>query len=78
MKKRVLWFVALLSSTLFAASDAQIIEYYKSKVPVADIKIDVVTRKGVEGISGMDFVTIKLSDGKRTQNISIFTICIIP
>ncbi len=73
MKKRVLWFVALLSSTLFAASDAQIIEYYKSKVPVADIKIDVVTRKGVEGISGMDFVTIKLSDGKRTQNISIFT-----
>jgi thiol:disulfide interchange protein DsbC len=50
MKKQLLWFVALISSTLFAATDAQIVEHFKSTIQVPNITIEVVSRKGVEGI----------------------------
>ncbi|MEZ7933802.1 MAG: thioredoxin fold domain-containing protein [Sulfurospirillum sp.] len=73
MKKQLLWFVALISSTLFAATDAQIVEHFKSTIQVPNITIEVVSRKGVEGIDGMDFVTLNLSDGSRSQKLSIFT-----
>ena len=73
MKKQLLWFVALISSTLFAATDAQIVEHFKSTIQVPNINIEVVSRKGVEGIDGMDFVTLNLSDGSRSQKLSIFT-----
>lgn len=69
MKKQLLWFVALISSTLFAATDAQIVEHFKSTIQVPNINIEVVSRKGVEGIDGMDFVTLNLSDGARSQKL---------
>lgn len=73
MKKQILWFVALLSSTLFAATDAQIVEHFKSTIQVPNITIEVVSRKKADGIEGMDFVTLNLSDGTRSQKLSIFT-----
>ena len=73
MKKYILVLVALFTQTLFAATDAQIIEHFKSTIQVPNISIEVVSRKGVEGIDGMDFVTLNLSDGTRSQKLSIFT-----
>lgn len=73
MKKYLLTLVALFSTTLFAATDAQIVEHFKSTVQVPNITIEVISRKGVEGIDGMDFVTLNLSDGTRSQKLSIFT-----
>ena len=73
MKKYLLLLVALFSTTLFAATDAQIVEHFKSTVQVPNITIEVVSRKAVEGIDGMDFVTLNLSDGTRSQKLSIFT-----
>lgn len=73
MKKRILWLALLLSSTLFAATDKQIVDHFKSTIQVPDISIEVVSRKSVDGVSGMDFVTLNLSDGTRSQKLSIFT-----
>ena len=73
MKKYLLTLVALFSTTLFAATDAQIVEHFKSTIQVPNITIEVVSRKAVEGIDGMDFVTLNLTDGARSQKLSIFT-----
>ena len=73
MKKYLLSLVALFSTTLFAATDAQIVDHFKSTIQVPNITIEVISRKGVEGIDGMDFVTLNLSDGQRSQKLSIFT-----
>jgi len=73
MKKYLLILVALFSTTLFAATDAQIVEHFKSTIQVPNITIEVVSRKAVEGIDGMDFVTLNLTDGARSQKLSIFT-----
>ncbi len=73
MKKQLLWLVALLTSTLFAATDAEIVEHFKSTIQVPNITIEVVSRQKVDGIEGMDFVTLNLTDGKRSQKLSIFT-----
>lgn len=73
MKKTILWLASLFCSSLFAATDAEIIEHFKSTIQVPNIAIEVSTRKSVDGIAGMDFVTLNLSDGTRSQRISIFT-----
>lgn len=73
MKKHILWVASLLYTSVFAATDAQIIEHFKSTIQVPNITIEVLSRKGVEGIAGMDFVTLNLSDGARAQKLSIFT-----
>ena len=73
MKKHLLWLVALFTSSLFAATDAEIVEHFKSTIQVPNITIEVVSRQKVDGIDGMDFVTLNLSDGKRSQKLSIFT-----
>lgn len=73
MKKQILSLALLLSTTLFAATDAQIIQHFKSTIQVPNISIEVISRKSVDGVLGMDFVTLNLSDGTRAQKISIFT-----
>lgn len=73
MKKHILWIVSLLYTSVFAATDAQIVEHFKSTIQVPNITIEVLSRKSVEGIAGMDFVTLNLSDGNRAQKLSIFT-----
>ncbi len=73
MKKWLLLAVSFCTSSLFAATDTQIINHFKSTIPVPNIAIDVVERQSVDGIAGMDFVTLNLSDGTRAQRLSIFT-----
>lgn len=73
MKKCILCLIGLFSSTLFAATNEQIIAHFKASIQVPNITIEVVSRKSVEGIAGMDFVTLNLSDGTRAQKLSIFT-----
>ncbi len=73
MKKTILWLASLLYTSLFAATDAQIVEHFKSTIQVPNISIEVISRKSVESIAGMDFVTLNLSDGTHAQKISIFT-----
>ncbi len=50
MKKQLLWLVALVSSTLFAATDAQIVEHFKSTIQVPNITIEVVLRKALKAL----------------------------
>lgn len=73
MKKLIVFVASFLASTLFAASDAEIINHFKSTISVPNITITVEGRQSVEGITGMDFVTLNLTDGTRSQKLSIFT-----
>lgn len=73
MKKQLLLAASLFASSLFAATDAEIVSHFKSTIPVPNISVEVVKRQSVDGIKGMDFVTLNLSDGARGQQVSIFT-----
>lgn len=73
MKKWIVFIASLFASSTFAATDAQIIDHFKTSIQVPNISITVDGRQSVEGIAGMDFVTLTLSDGTRSQKLSIFT-----
>ena len=65
--------VALLAtSSLFAATDAQVIAYFKAQVP-DHISVTIENRKAVDKLKGYDIVTTKLSDGTQSQVITLFT-----
>ncbi len=63
----------LVGVSLNGATNEQIISYFKSKIPVPTVKVKVTSRTKIKEIEGMDYVTLSLSNGKRTQNVSIFT-----
>ena len=73
MKKVILFVASFFAANLFAATDAQIINHFKNTIQVPNISIEIVERHSVEGVAGMDFVTLNLSDGTRAQKLSIFT-----
>lgn len=73
MKKMILFVASFFAANLFAATDAQIINHFKATIQVPNISIEIVERHSVEGVAGMDFVTLNLSDGTRAQKLSIFT-----
>jgi len=73
MKKWIIVSVSLLASTLFAASNEELINHFKASIQVPNINITVEGRQSVNGITGMDFVTLNLSDGTRSQKLSVFT-----
>ena len=73
MKKVILFVASFFAANLFAATDAQIINHFKNTIQVPNISVEVVERHSVEGVAGMDFVTLNLSDGTRAQKLSIFT-----
>ena len=73
MKKVILFVASFFAANLFAATDAQIINHFKATIQVPNISIEIVERHSVEGVAGMDFVTLNLSDGTRAQKLSIFT-----
>ena len=73
MKKWLLLATSVYASSLLAATNNEIINHFKSTIPVPGISIEVVERQSVSGIAGMDFVTLNLSDGSRAQKLSIFT-----
>ena len=73
MKKVILFVASFFAANLFAATDAQIISHFKATIQIPNISVEVVERHSVEGVAGMDFVTLNLSDGTRAQKLSIFT-----
>ena len=73
MTKKILLIPVILGSSLFSATDAQIVKYFKAKIPVPTVKITVTSRLKMNEIVGMDYVSLNVSDGSRTQKISIFT-----
>lgn len=69
MKKIVLTSVAA-ASFAFAATDAQVVEFYSGMVSEG-IKVSVVERKPM--LDGIEAVIVKLSNGTNSQNEVIFT-----
>ncbi|MCK9257057.1 MAG: thioredoxin fold domain-containing protein [Sulfurospirillaceae bacterium] len=61
----------LMASSLFAATDEQIISYFKAQVP-ENITISVTERQKIEGHEGFDMVQASLSDGTQSQDITLF------
>jgi len=73
MTKKLIIAGSLLGTSLFAATDAQIISYFKSQIPVPTVKVTITSRMEIREIKGMDYVSIQLSDSSRTQKVSVFT-----
>jgi len=73
MTKKLILATSMLSTSLFAATDAQIVEYFKAQIPVPTVKVTVTSRIAIDDVKGMDYVSIDLSDGSRVQKVSVFT-----
>ncbi len=71
MKNNLILATLLATSTLFSATNQEIIAHFKSKIPVPNIIVKVTSRKNVS--KGLDYVTLFITDGKGVQNASIFT-----
>jgi len=71
MKKNIILSAILITSTLFSATNKEIIAHFKSKIPIPNILIKVTSRKNVS--KGLDYVTLFITDGKGSQKVSIFT-----
>lgn len=63
---------AILTSSVFAANNAKIVEYFKGKVP-PQVKVEVVKSEKIKELPKYELVTIKLSDGSRGQELRMFT-----
>jgi len=71
MKNTIILATLLIASTLFSATNEEIIAHFKSRIAIPNIKIKVISRKNVD--DDLDYVTIFLTDGKGTQKVSVFT-----
>ncbi len=71
MKKNIILSILLASSTLFSATNEEIIAHFKSKINVPNISVKITSRKTVD--DNLDYVTIFITDGKEAENISVFT-----
>ncbi|WP_458700275.1 thioredoxin domain-containing protein [Sulfurospirillum sp. 1307] len=70
---KLLLMASLVASSLNAATDEQIVKYFKSQIPVPTVTVKVTSRIPIQQIEGMDYVSLNLSDGSRTQKLSVFT-----
>ncbi len=71
MKKNLILSAIFIASTLFSATNEEIIAHFKSRIAVPNIIIKVTSRKKVD--TNLDYVTLFLTDGKGTQKVSVFT-----
>ncbi len=71
MKNNLILATLLVTSTLFSATNQEIIAHFKSRIPIPNIIVKVTSRKNVS--KGLDYVTLFITDGKGVQNASIFT-----
>ena len=69
--KRISLAAALVATSLFAATDGQIIEYFKGQVP-ENISITITERAKLDNAKGYERVSTTLSDGTQSQVINIF------
>lgn len=72
MIKRLILIALFLSSPVFAVTDAQLERYFKAQIPVSTVKVNVTSRVSVDSIEGMEYVSVDISDGSRTQKVSVF------
>ena len=73
MTKKLILATSILSTSVFAATDAQIEAYFKAQIPVPTVKVSVTSRIAIDDIKDMDYVSLDLSDGSRVQKVSVFT-----
>lgn len=73
MTKKLFILGVILSSSLFAATDAQILAYFKSQIPIPSVKVTIISRVAIKDISGMEYVSLRLTDEERIQKLSVFT-----
>ncbi len=71
MKKTIILSIFLIVSTLFSATNKEIIAHFKMQIPVPNIKIKVISRKKIS--KNLDYVSLFLTNGRESQKISIFT-----
>lgn len=71
MKKSLILSLLLIASVGFSATNDEIIKHFKEQIPIANIQIKIVSRKQIS--KDLDFVSLFITDGKDSQNISIFT-----
>ena len=71
MKKNIILSTLLIASSLFSATNEEIIAHFKSKIPIPNIIIKVTSRKNIS--KGLDYVTLFITDGKGSQKVSVFT-----
>lgn len=73
MTKRLILATIILSTSMFAATNAQIIKYFKSQIPAPTVQVEVTSRVSIDNLKGMDYVSLSVSNGTRVQKISVFT-----
>ncbi len=73
MTKKLMLTTSILATSVFAATDIQIQEYFKAQIPVPSVKVTVTSRVSINEIKGMDYISVDISDGNRVQKISVFT-----
>ncbi|MFK5882024.1 MAG: thioredoxin fold domain-containing protein [Sulfurospirillum sp.] len=71
MKKNIILSALLIASTLFSATNKEIIAHFKSKIPIPNIIVKITSRKSVS--KDLDYLTVFITDGKGSQKVSIFT-----
>lgn len=69
--KKYLIIGAVLTSSLFAANNAQIQEYFQGQVP-PQIKVEVIGSEKIKELPKYELVSIKLSEGKKEQILKMF------
>ncbi len=70
MKKYLLAGV-VLSTSLFAADNAKIVDFFKSQIPKG-VKIEVTKTQKVKDLPKFELVTIKMSQGDKDQIVRMF------
>ena len=71
MKSNIFLTTLLATSTLFSATNEEIITHFKSRIAVPNIKIKVTSRQNID--DNLDYVTLFLTNGKGAQKVSVFT-----
>jgi len=71
MKKSIILSIVFIYSTLFSATNKEIIAHFKSRIPIPNIKIKVTSRENIS--KDLDYVTLFITDGKGSQKVSVFT-----
>jgi len=73
MPKKLILAITILYSSLFSATNEQIINYFKAQIPIPSVSIKIDSRIQINGFDNMEYITLHVSDGLRVQKISIFT-----
>lgn len=70
MKRKIISLLCLCAS-VFAATDAQIIDYFKTQIP-EDVDIKVEKRVSIEDLDGIEFIKVRISGERGSQFITVF------